>query len=238
MRSKRYIRAVLRGLTASAGLGAAAYTTYVAVTWFRYGRPKKPVGDQADLLLDRFMPVYEVVERHHLCVAAPADLTFAAACDVDLNQSAIIRAIFRGREWILGAEPGPPSSVGSLLSLMQALGWGVLAEEPGREIVIGAVTQPWVADVVFHPLSPPEFIAFHEPGFVKIAWTLRADPVGEAESLARTETRVVATDPAARSRFRQYWSFFSPGIVLIRRIALGLVKKDAERRMDRRLHNA
>jgi len=87
-----------------------------------------------------------------------------------------------------------------------------------------------MANVVFRPLSPEEFIAFHEPGYVKIAWALRVDPVNAIESVARTETRVVTTDPGARAKFRRYWSFFSPGIVLIRRIALGLVKRDAERR--------
>ena len=50
-----------------------------------------------------------------------------------------------------------------LLALVKTLGWGVLAEIPGREIVMGAVTQPWMADVVFRPLPPGEFAAFHEP---------------------------------------------------------------------------
>jgi len=65
---------------------------------------------------------------------------------------------------------------------------------------------------------------------VKIAWTLRADPVGPGESIFRTETRVATTDPKARSRFRWYWSRFSPGIVVIRRVLLSHVKDEAERR--------
>jgi hypothetical protein len=31
----------------------------------------------------------------------------------------------------------------------QSLGWGVLAEDPDREVVVGAATKPWAADVVF-----------------------------------------------------------------------------------------
>jgi len=65
---------------------------------------------------------------------------------------------------------------------------------------------------------------------VKIVWTLRADPVGESESMFRTETRVTTTDQTARAKFRWYWARFSPGIVLIRRVMLGLLKTDAERR--------
>jgi hypothetical protein len=51
----------------------------------------------------------------------------------------------------------------------------VLAEVPGREVVVGAVTQPGYSNVVFRPLPPEEFIAFREPDYVKIVWTLRAD---------------------------------------------------------------
>ena len=106
---------------------------------------------------------------------------------------------------------------------------GVLADIPGREIVVGAVTKPWEANVTFHALRPDEFGAFHEPDYVKIVWTLRADPIGETESIFRTETRVMTTDPVARARFRRYWSFFSPGIVLIRWLSLEPVRKEAER---------
>ena len=89
-----------------------------------------------------------------------------------------------------------PQQPRAFLAMAKSIGWGVLAEHPGREIVLGAVTQPWLADVVFRPLPPNAFSAFNEPGFVKIAWTLRADPVDEARSVFRTETRAVATDPA------------------------------------------
>src|SRR5262249_23604677 len=116
------------------------------------------------------------------------------------------------------------------LALTKALGWGVLAEEPGREIVMGCVTQPWKASPTFRALPPDAFATSDDPDYVKIAWTLRVDPVAPGESIARTETRLIATDPRARAKFRWYWSVFSPGIVLIRHMALGLVKADAERR--------
>jgi len=95
---------------------------------------------------------------------------------------------------------------------------------------MGAVTQPWMANVVFRALPPAEFAAFDEPGYAKIVWTLRADPIAAEESLFRTETRVNTTDPEARRKFRWYWSLVSPGVVLIRRLSLGLLKREAERR--------
>jgi hypothetical protein len=131
---------------------------------------------------------------------------------------------------VLGAEPDAAPQSKGLLAQMTSLGWRVLAEKPGREIVVGAVTQPWLPNVVFRGLAPEEFGAFREPGYVKIIWTLRADPVGDTESIFRTETRVTTTDPTARAKFRWYWARFSPGIVLIRRLLLGPLRTDAERR--------
>jgi len=101
---------------------------------------------------------------------------------------------------------------------------------------MGAVTQPWYADVVFRPLPPDQFAAFNEPGYVKIAWTLRADPIAQTESVFRTETRAVATDASARVRFRRYWSFLSPGIILIRRFSAEQLQAEL-RKSDSRLVN-
>ena len=95
---------------------------------------------------------------------------------------------------------------------------------------MGAVTQPWEANVVFRSLPTDKFVAFNEPGWVKIVWTLRADPLGADASVFRTETRVVTTDRESRARFRSYWAFVSAGIVLIRWMMLEPLKAEAERR--------
>ena len=218
-------RGVVRGATAA----AVAYGAYAGVTWLRYGRPPRPDPAYADPLLDRFMPEYEVVDRRRIHVKAPVETTFATSRDLNIQQSAVVRGIFKGREWILGAERGRPMPRGSLLEQAQALGWQVLAETPGREIVLGAVTQPWKPNPIFRPVSQEAFREFAEPDHVKIVWNLRVDPDGD-ESAAITETRVAATDAGARRKFRRYWAAFSPGIALIRYAALGLVKRDAEKR--------
>jgi hypothetical protein len=217
--------------TAAAVLAVAAgsYAAYAGSAWLRYGHPSPPAPGDADELLDRFMPAYDVVERHHLHVDAPADVTYEAATELDLQESAIIRAIFKARELALGAVDQKPPACG-LVALTTALGWRVLVEMPGREIVVGAVTQPWMPNPVFRGLPPEQFAAFGEPGYVKIIWTLRANPIDPARSIARTETRVVATDPKARAAFRRYWACVSPGIWLIREIGLHLIKKHAEAR--------
>ena len=172
-----------------------------------------------------------MVERHHIRLAAPAEITLAAASEIDLQESPLIRAIFKGRVLLRGSAPDETTRPRGFLALTKSLGWGVLAETPGREIVMGAVTQPWEANVVSRGVPPKGFANFDEPGYVKIVWTLRADPSSDRESIFRTETRAVATDAAARARFRRYWSFLSPGIILIRRATLRPLHADAERRV-------
>jgi hypothetical protein len=223
-------RWVPRALAVGAGAAIGAYSLLAGAAWLRYGRPSAPDRDECDDLLDRFMPKYDVVERHRIGVAAPAHVTLDAASEQDLLESGLTRAIFKAREAILRASPLEPRPPRGLLAAVQAMGWGVLAEVPGREIVLGAVTRPWEANVTFRALPPDEFAAFSAPGFVKIAWTLRADAIGAQTSMFRTETRAVATDAAARYLFRRYWAFFSPGIALIRQLSLGPVKREAERR--------
>ena len=230
MRSNTRRGTALTWAAGALGVAAGAYATWVGVTWFRYGHPAPASDEDADPLLDQFMPLYEVAERHHIHVAAPADTTFAAACEQDLMALPLVRAIFKTREIVLGGEPDTVARPRGLLALTKSIGWGVLAEVPGREVVMGAVTQPWHADVVFRPLPPHEFAAFNEPDYVKIVWTLRADATSPRDSVFRTETRVVTTDATARAKFRWYWARFSPGILLIRWLSLGPTRRDAERR--------
>ncbi len=232
-RHRHLLRRATQWTAGGLGFAAAAYATTVGLAWVRYGHPAPARGDEIDPLLDRFMPEFEVAERHAVHVAASPHLTLAAAAEMDLHGSALIRAIFRARELVLGAEPDEATRPKGLLALTRSLGWGVLAEVPGREIVLGAVTQPWKADVVFRALPPDEFEAFREPDYVKIVWNLRADPATPFGSMFRTETRVATTSASARSKFRWYWARFSPGIILIRRLMLPALKADAERRMHR-----
>jgi hypothetical protein len=247
MKAKYYARLVGGLLAGAAAIAAASYAAYAGITWYRYGRTKREVsGKESDSFLDLYMAEYEVADRHHIRVSAPAEVTFGAACEMNMSQPAIVRAIFKMRELALGcaaamargefatsqknSQQREIKQQKEFLSEMKALGWGVLAEIPAREIVLGTVTQPWVASPVFRTVRPEEFASFEEPGYVKIVFTLRTDPVSASESMARTETRAATTDPVARAKFRRYWALVSAGVILIRRSLLQSVKTEAERR--------
>jgi hypothetical protein len=185
--------------------------------------------DEADRVLDRFMPSYDVVDRHHIRVEAPAAVTLDVAQKMELSSLPAVRAIFKGREFLLRSQPDDRPRPKGLLDEVLSLGWSVLAEIRGREIVIGSVTKPWEPDVTFRSVPSTDFAAFSEPDYVKIVWTLRADPIGDTAAMFRTETRALATDAVARAKFRRYWSLLSPGIRLIRCLTLGPLKRTAER---------
>src|SRR6187455_351027 len=94
---------------------------------------------------------------------------------MDLQASPVVRTIIRARETILGATPDQRRRPRGLLAEMQSLGWGVLADVPDREVVVGAVTRPWEANVTFRALPPDQFATLNESGCVKIAWTIRTN---------------------------------------------------------------
>jgi hypothetical protein len=106
------------------------------------------------------MAEYEVAERHRIRVSAPAEATFEAATSLNLEHSKIISGLFKTREFILGGQQSQHVVPKPLLAWAQALGWGILAQIPGREVVLGAVTKPWEPNVVFRPLRPEDFGLF------------------------------------------------------------------------------
>ena len=156
MNSRELSRSSARWLATGIGLAVASYGAYVGMTWRRYGKLTPADGETSDALLDMFMPKYEIVDRHRIRIAAPAEVALSAATEMDLESCAVVRGIFKGRELILRSKPDNTVRPRGLLAEVKSLGWGVLAELPGREIVMGGVTKPWEANPVFRALPPDE----------------------------------------------------------------------------------
>jgi hypothetical protein len=185
-------------------------------------------------LIDRYLPVFDVRDYRAIRVAAEPAAAYAAFRSLDLKRSRLVRLLFSIRT--LPERFRERSTVSNLpyasfLDEALAVGWTILEEDPGREMVVGAVTQPWAPVVRFHGVPGPEFLEFAQPGFTKIAWSIAARLAEPGVTELVTETRVAATDPVSRKRFRRYWFFVNPGIRLIRIVSLRLIKQDLERRM-------
>ena len=72
------IRTALKWTAGTFAVAIGAYAGYVGTVWLRYGHPVPANADEVDPLLDQFVPVYDVAERHHIHIAAPAEMSFAA----------------------------------------------------------------------------------------------------------------------------------------------------------------
>ena len=161
------MKTAARGLAATAAVGAAGYAALVVLNRVRYGHINTSASTQADFVLDRFMLLPEVEERHQIAINAPADVVLDVAKDLELLESPIVRALIRARELALGGEPDARPHPTRLLEQMLSIGWVVLAERAGREVVVGAVTQPWEAAPVFRSVPAEAFRDFAEPGYVR-----------------------------------------------------------------------
>jgi hypothetical protein len=183
------------------------------------------------VLIDRYLPDFDVIERHHELVLADADRTYGAVRSVDLSRSRLVRALFaaRGVTRIVGRRGSRAPSRSITLDDLLRAGFVWLDEEPGRELVLGLVGTFWRPRGGVRRIDPGEFAAFAEPGVAKAAWNFRVLPDGDGRSFLTTETRVRVPDEPTRRKFVLYWAAIGPFSGLIRRQALRLVKREAER---------
>jgi hypothetical protein len=159
-------------------------------------------------LLDARLPEWHFRERHSIEVDAPSERIYAAARETSPLDAPAIHLLFRLRglrmEW-------PPRE------------FQILAEEAGREVVIGSIGRPWKLREWPRAVECADFPSFADPGYAKMAMNLFV----EGRTLS-TETRVLLTDGGSRRAFRRYWLVIRPFSGLIRRLWLRAIKRRAE----------
>lgn len=181
-------------------------------------------------LLDELIPDFHVRSRHETIVDAPAEAVAAAveAYRLDVDAPAPIRMLFRLR--------GLPVPSGSLREGLSGVGFQVLAEDLGREVVAGIAGRFWapreMANLI--PVADArEFVEHRLPGTAKGALSIRVVPLGPHRALLSTETRVVCADRHARRLFVAYWTLIRVPSGWIRRALLVGIKRAAERKVAR-----
>jgi hypothetical protein len=197
-------------------------------------------------LLDEMLPRWDEHERHGVRAAAPAGRLLAAALEVTPAEAPLLRGLFAIR--------GLPARAAEPI-WEQMLGRGFrLLGEARDEVVAGAIGRPWR---VWERLRRDDvFETFGEPGYVKMAmgFLVRdaraplAVPASGRPGSARssvcnrlpksfelidagaelvTETRILATDDAARRAFAPYWLVVKPASGLTRRSWLAAAARRA-----------
>jgi hypothetical protein len=202
-------------------------------------RDRMPVTAEP-LLIDQFMPDYDLAVVHSRVFRAPSEQCFDTVVDFDLFQLRAFRVLIgaRGLPQRLadavrrrGDQAGVSSSPPTFrLRDMPSMGWMLLGERPGAELVFGQVGKPWKprGGSPTEPVTRAEFAAFHQPGFAKLVESTRVDPYGERSSIVTVETRVTLTDQESRRRFRGYWLLVGPFSHLLRKTALRMFARQLE----------
>jgi hypothetical protein len=184
--------------------------------------------------IQRFIPQPRLHQVDRVAVATYPAETWTVVRATDLYELRFVRALFTARllPERVGArlrrrqlEPSPRSA---RLDEIAGRGPGFrrLAEVPGQEFVAGAIGKFWEPSIPFLEASPETFMAFAEPGFGKVAWSLQVHPRGGGGSWVVVDLRVSATNEEAWRRFGRYWSLVGPFSHVIRKSLLrALVKK-------------
>jgi hypothetical protein len=177
---------------------------------------------------DRIAPAYQFHEVHETEVRAGRGATYDAVKQTTAGEILFFRTLTWVRRF---GRPGPegilnPPAGQPLLEVAVRTGFLLLAEDPGREIVIGRL----VAAPPQHGRirTPEEFAALNSPGYAKATLNFAVDEIRPGVSRVRTETRVYATDPRTQRRFAWYWRLIYPGSALIRRMWLRAIRLRAE----------
>jgi hypothetical protein len=184
----------------------------------------------SSMRLDELAPAWQFGERHRVSIRAPRARAFAAIKDVTAREI----LLFRTLTWIRRfGRPGPESILNApeeqpLLAVATRSGFLPLAEDAGREIVLGTLV---IAPRGWRPAgwpAPEAYMALREPGFAKAAINFKVEDAGPGACVVTTETRVYATDAATRRRFAAYWRVIYPGSALIRKMWLRAIRLRAE----------
>ncbi|HEU4898843.1 MAG TPA: nitroreductase/quinone reductase family protein [Actinomycetota bacterium] len=194
----------------------------------------------AKLLIDQVLPRSDLAVAHARVFPVQPEVCYQTARRLDFFQVPLIRTLIGLRglpqrlAGVLTGHHTPAAPARRRLRLaddLAGLGFSRLGETPGVELLWGQVSRPWkpLAGSIGPPRTAEAFAGFDQPGFAKIAFSLRVDPHGEGASVLTLETRVALTDEQSRRRFRRYWRLIGPFSALIRRLALRQVAAELSR---------
>jgi hypothetical protein len=195
------------------------------------------------MLIDEYLPRYDVVERHAIRVRATQAQTYAAIMATDFAGGMIIRVLFALR-MLPGALLHGLSGIRALtqrratpmtLASMERGGFHLLSERAPDELAIGIEGRFWTLSGDRCTPSADLFRARPPaPGTARAVWDFRVRAIDGEHCELSTETRVLCADKAARRRFLPYWAVVRPGSGLIRHEMLRTIRRTAERNVSSR----
>jgi hypothetical protein len=189
------------------------------------------------MLLDDYLPEFDVRTSYATRIAAPPARVYASLWTANFDHWGVTRALYAVRT--LPSFPARPCETWYrfrdelfrkrfTLDGMLSEGFALLEERPGEELVLGTVGRFWRARGELRPTSSVRFRAPAPSGTAKAAWNFEVGIRADGATELRTETRVLCADVATRRRFRAYWMMIRPFSGLIRKEMLAAVRSAAE----------
>ena len=180
------------------------------------------------MLIDSFVPVPDAAEEHSIQIAANREVVYQALWTTDFGGSWIVKSLLFLRSLpkylVRPARRAQANRRITLQTIIEA-GFGILAEEPNHEIVLGVTGPFWrpVGNVL--PFNEENFRGAVPPGVACAVWNFAVEDVGEGRTVLSTETRIISGDSSSRRKFRAYWLFVRPFSGLIRHLMLRAVRQ-------------
>jgi uncharacterized protein with HEPN domain len=181
-------------------------------------------------MLEQLLPTPRKLEVDSVDLDAPPAVVWNHIRHGDLGDSPFVRALFALRTLPsrLGRSHVEPTSlrIDDFRSTPERPGFQLLGEEPLRELTVGAIGKVWQPNIPFvHVDGPSAYASFAEPGWIKVAWALRVEPLGDASTRLMLEVRADATDDVSWSMFSRYWQVIGPGSHFIRHTLLAGLRR-------------
>lgn len=179
------------------------------------------------MLIDSFAPNPHAVERHRIVINAARETVYAEIWKADLGGPATkLLLVLRSLPGLVmrGCRPLPRNQRITLQTLIDS-GFGLLAEEPGKEIVLGIEGKFWRPVGNLLPFHRDNFNFPVRPGTARAVWNFSVNADDDGRTVLSTETRVTCGDHASRRKFLTYWFFVRPFSGLIRIFMLRRVRR-------------
>ena len=180
------------------------------------------------MLIDSFALDPDAVETHSIVINASREAVYGILWTADLGSSLVIKLLLVLRSlpgFVSGGFRELPRNQKITLQTLIDSGFGILAEKPGEEIVLGVKGRFWRPISNLSPFRREDFEGPVPEGFAHAVWNFSIKEVSGGRTVLSTETRVTCGDPASRRKFRAYWFFVRPFSGLIRLLMLRAVKR-------------
>ena len=182
------------------------------------------------MLIDSFAPNPDASETHSISIAVSRDVVYETLWSADLGGSLIIKALLGLRSLPeIALHPRRSWKRGRKITLQTLIdaGFGLLAEDPGQEIVLGVTGKFWRPTGNLSPFKREDFDRPVAAGLARAVWNFSLKEGRPGRTTLSTETRIVCGDHVSRRKFRLYWFLVRPFSGLIRRLMLRAVQRQS-----------